>query len=72
MADKVVMTLAGLDGNAFNLLGAFQREALRQGWTQDEVREVFRKARSGDYDHLVRTLLEHTEEGEEYEAGELD
>ena len=36
MVKKVKMQLVGLDGNAFSLMGAFQREARRQGWTQAE------------------------------------
>lgn len=61
MAKKVKLTLVGLDGNAFNLLGAFSRAARRQGWNAEEISKVLETAKAGDYDHLLRTLIEHTE-----------
>jgi hypothetical protein len=59
---KVRLTLVGLDGNAFALMGAFQRAARKQGWTQAEINAVLAEAKSGDYDHLLATLITHTEE----------
>jgi len=53
---KVHLTLVGLDGNAFSLLGAFAAAARRQGWTNEEIRQVREYAMSCDYDHLVATL----------------
>lgn len=64
---KVEMTLVGLDGNAFALMGAFQREARRQGWEKDEIDIVLDECKSGDYDHLLATLMEYTEELDEGE-----
>lgn len=55
------MTLEGLDGNAFNLLGHFQRAARKQGWPQRDVEAVLAEARSGTYEHLLQTLLKYTE-----------
>lgn len=67
---KVCMRLAGLNGNAFALLGAFQARALDQGWTRDEVRAVQDEARAGDYDHLLWTLIKYTvDEGEDDDGG---
>jgi hypothetical protein len=51
----------GLDGNAFNLLGQFQRAAKSQGWTKTEIGAVIESATAGDYDNLLRVLMEHTE-----------
>lgn len=63
VVDKTVeMTLEGLDGNAFSLVSAFSREAKRQGWTKDEVEAVKEECFSGDYDHLLQTLMAHTED----------
>lgn len=53
---KVKGSLVGQDGNAFALLGYFQRQAKRSGWTNQEINEVVLEATSGDYDHLVATL----------------
>lgn len=55
---KVRLTLAGLDGNAFALMGAFQKAARRQGWSQEEINVVITKCQSGDYNHLLLALME--------------
>lgn len=57
---KVTLCLIGLDGNAFNLLGHFQRAAREQGWSAAEIKSVLAEAASSDYDHLLRVLLRHT------------
>ena len=60
---KVVkMNLVGLDGNAFSLMGEFQRNARRQGWNKDEISKVINECMTGDYDYLLATLVTHTEE----------
>ena len=59
---KVTLDLLDLDGNAFSLMGAFSRQAKREGWSKEEIKEVLDECKSGDYDHLVITLLLHTKE----------
>lgn len=59
---KVKMKLVGLDGNAFSLMGAFKQNARRQGWNKEEIDVVMKKCMSGNYDNLLRVLMEHTEE----------
>ena len=58
---KVKMELVGLDGNAFSLMGTFQQNARKQGWNKEEIDEVIKKCMSGDYNNLLRVLMEHTE-----------
>jgi hypothetical protein len=58
---KVKLNLVGLDGNAFALIGSFQAQARKEGWTADEIKEVREEAMSGDYNHLLCTLMEHCE-----------
>ena len=71
MADKKIkLNLVGLDGNAFALLGAFQNQARKEGWTDEEINVVSAKARSGDYNNLLRVLSNHTEDEEEKESDE--
>ena len=60
--EKVRMNLVGEDGNAFAIMGRFQREARRAGWTATEIETVLTEARSGDYDHLLQVIMEHVEE----------
>lgn len=62
---KVTLQLVGLDGNAFSLMGAFQRQARREGWAQAEIDEVLHECQSGDYDHLLATLISVCDEPED-------
>jgi len=41
----------------FSLMGAFQTQARKEGWTPDEIKTVIDDCMSGDYDHLLRVLL---------------
>ena len=67
MANKVKLTLVGLDGNAFSLMGAFKRAARKQGWAAEEIDAVLADCMSGDYDHLLCTLMENTTSDDQYE-----
>lgn len=58
---RIKLDLVGMDGNAFNLLGQFKKQARREGWTQEEVQKVMDEAMSGDYNHLLVTLMNHVE-----------
>jgi hypothetical protein len=58
---KVKLDLLDMDGNAMVLISAFVRQAKREGWTQQEIIAVTNECMSGDYDHLLQTLMEHTE-----------
>jgi len=55
------LSLVGLDGNAFSLIGAFSKQAKREGWTQEEVSAVVDEATSAGWDNLLTTLDEHCE-----------
>jgi len=54
---KIKLELVGLDGNAFSLMGAFRKQARREGWTQPEIDGVLNECMSGDYNHLLCTLM---------------
>ena len=71
---KVKLTLVGLNGNAFALMGAFQNAAKREGWTKDEIKFVLDECMSGDYNHLLVTLMDHCEDvnSEDDEDNEFD
>lgn len=56
---KVKLKLVGVDGNAFAIMGAFQQQAKREGWTDDEIKAVLDDAKSADYSHLVSTIADH-------------
>lgn len=55
--NKLNLDLEGQDGNAFSLLGYFRQEARKAGWEVDEISKTFKEATSGDYDHLLQTLM---------------
>lgn len=58
--DKTVkLDLVEINGNAFAIMGAFQQQARREGWTKEEIDLVLDEARSGDYDHLLQTIISY-------------
>ena len=61
MTDKKVnLELEGLDGNAFSLMGTFQKQAKKEDWTEEEIKDVLDECQKGDYNHLLQTLIAHT------------
>lgn len=59
---KVKLTLVGLNGNVFALMGAFRRAAEQQGWNAEEIKVVMDKCMSGDYDNALITLMDNCED----------
>lgn len=60
-AEKVQFDIANSDGNAFALIGGWKRAARREGWSEDDIEAVLVEAMSGDYDHLVQTIMGYSE-----------
>jgi len=56
---KVKLKLVGHDGNAFAILGSFQRQARKEKWTKEEIDAVIEDAMSEDYNHLLATIAGH-------------
>lgn len=61
VSKKVELDLVSINGNAFAVMGAFSKAARRQGWTPEEIKVVMDEAQSGDYDHLLQTIISYTE-----------
>ncbi len=57
----VNLDLVGIDGNAYSIMGAFSRQARREGWSQEEIDLVLEEAQSGDYNHLLATIMNYCE-----------
>ena len=59
MADtgKPRLGLIGEDGNAFAIFGRAKR-ALRGADREDQFEEFMEQATAGDYDHLLRVVME--------------
>lgn len=60
-AEKVQFDIANSNGNAFALIGGWKRAARREGWSEDDIEAVLVEAMSGDYDHLVQTIMGYSE-----------
>lgn len=58
---KVKMKLVGLDGNAFIIMGAWQRNAKRQNWSDEDIEKVLEEAQSSNYNHLLSVIIEHSD-----------
>ena len=58
---KVNVSLVGVDGNAYAIIGTWQKQARREGWTKEEMDAVIDEAKSGNYDHLIQTILSYSE-----------
>jgi len=75
---KINLKLVGLDGNAFFIMGAFSKQAKREGWSKAEIDAVLNEAKSGDYNHLLATITDHcinpagTDEDDEWNDNEFD
>jgi len=54
---KPKVELVGYDGNAFAILGRCRKAARRAGMTPEEINEFTNEATSGDYDHLLTTVM---------------
>ena len=59
--ERPVVKLVGEDGNAFAILGRCRGAAKRAGWTSAQIEEFRTEAMSGDYNHLLRTVMKYFE-----------
>lgn len=57
--DKPKMKLIGEDGNAFAILGRASAAAKKAGWGKDRISAFTKEAMAGDYNHLLRTVMEN-------------
>jgi len=54
---KIHVKLVGEDGNAFSILGRVQGAMRRAKVPKDEIKAFQKEATSGDYDHLLATVM---------------
>jgi hypothetical protein len=59
--NKVKMSFAGVADNPYRTMTRFQYNARKQGWSQEEIDAVILEATSGDYDHLLQTIMRNIE-----------
>jgi hypothetical protein len=58
---NVTVTLIGEDGNAFAVLGRVKRALSKAQIPKDEIDAFMAEAMSGDYNHLLATVMRWVE-----------
>jgi len=53
----ITADLSARDGNAFYILGFVRALLLSHGVPRDEANDFLNEASSGDYDHMLRTVM---------------
>lgn len=56
---NVDITLVGIDGNAFNIMGLANKTARQAGATTQQKMQLQADMISGDYDNLLATVMHH-------------
>lgn len=54
---EITVKLVGEDGNAFSILSRVKRALRSEGVSDAEVSEFLEEATAGDYDHLLRVVM---------------
>ena len=57
---KPKVKLIGQDGNAFSIIGTVRKALLKEGMGQ-EAKEFMEKATSGDYNNLLRVVMDYVD-----------
>ena len=65
-------SLIGVDGNAYAIMGYTAKAMRREGFSKEEVDEMYEKAESGDYDNLLQVCMEYIDKVNERAASKED
>lgn len=57
----ITVKLVGRDGNAFAILGTVKQALQRAKVPKEEVTKFVNEAMTGDYDHLLQTVMEYVD-----------
>ncbi len=57
MSEKPAVKMVGEDGNSFAILARCRRAAQQSGWPAEQLQRFIDEATSGDYDHLLATVM---------------
>jgi hypothetical protein len=55
------VSLTGIDGNAFSIMGAVTKAMQRAGVSREEQDQYFKEATAGDYNQLLVTTMKWVE-----------
>ncbi len=59
MKSKVHLRLKNIKVNHFMVMLVFEKEASKQGWSKEAIEAVLKEAKSGDYDHILKTIKQY-------------
>lgn len=59
MDKKPKVKIVGRDGNAFAIMAACRKAAVKADWSSEKIGEVLKQMMSGDYDNLLCVACEH-------------
>lgn len=54
--------LVGVDSNAYSIMGYVRRAMRMEHYSQEEVNNYIKDAKSGDYNHLLATSIDMVDE----------
>jgi hypothetical protein len=57
--ERPELQIGGEDGNAYMIIGRAQKAWRRAGLSTSAWKEIEREMVSGDYDHLINTVMKH-------------
>ena len=57
----VKVNLSGEDGNAYFIIGRVRKALRRAGVSNEEIELFTEEVKSGDYDHLLQTVMRTVE-----------
>ena len=58
---QVKFSLSGSDGNAFMIIGGVRKAMRRAGVSDEEIEAFSKEASSGNYDHVLQTVMKTVE-----------
>lgn len=58
---NIKVALVGEDGNAFAILARVRKAMVKHGVSKEEIAEFSDKAMEGDYDHLLRVVMDYVD-----------
>ena len=58
---KPTVKLIDTDSNAFAIMGKVHAALKEAGYTKEQIDDFYAEAASGDWDHLLRTVMEWVE-----------
>ena len=58
---RLPVDLAEIEGNAFFIIGALRKAALRARWSAREIDDMTARLKASDFDNLVAVAMEYCE-----------